>query len=62
MTETANTDTHAPAGSGVVWSGRHVRIELDAERPRVATLRIDRPKLNPLWVLGMAGMVAVVVG
>ena len=48
MTETANTDTHAPVGPGVVWSGRHVRIELDAERPRVATLRIDRPKLNPL--------------
>ena len=48
MTETANTDTRAPAGPGVVWSGRHARIELDAQRPRVATLRIDRPKLNPL--------------
>jgi len=48
MTETANTDTRAAAGPGVVWSGRHARIELDAQRPRVATLRIDRPKLNPL--------------
>ena len=48
MTETANTDTHAPAGPSVVWSGQHVRIELDADGPRVATLRIDRPKLNPL--------------
>jgi enoyl-CoA hydratase/carnithine racemase len=51
MTETANTDAHAPAGPGVVWSGRHVRIELDADRPKVATVRIDRPKLNPLNAL-----------
>ncbi len=41
MTETAD-------GATVVWGGEHVRIEVDPARPKVATIRIDRPKLNPL--------------
>jgi enoyl-CoA hydratase/carnithine racemase len=31
-----------------VWSAQYVRIEIHQATPRVATIRIDRPKLNPL--------------
>jgi enoyl-CoA hydratase/carnithine racemase len=31
-----------------VWSADFVRIEVDDATPKVATIRIDRPKLNPL--------------
>ena len=31
-----------------VWSADFVRIEVDEATPKVATIRIDRPKLNPL--------------
>jgi enoyl-CoA hydratase/carnithine racemase len=32
----------------VVWRAEFVRIEVAAAAPRVATIRVDRPKLNPL--------------
>jgi enoyl-CoA hydratase/carnithine racemase len=35
-------------GAKAVWSAQYVRIEIDDAAPRVATIRIDRPKLNPL--------------
>lgn len=31
-----------------VWGAEYVRVEVDDETPKVATIRIDRPKLNPL--------------
>jgi len=31
-----------------VWSAGFVRVEVDEAAPKVATIRIDRPKLNPL--------------
>ncbi|WP_211463979.1 enoyl-CoA hydratase/isomerase family protein [Actinocrinis puniceicyclus] len=31
-----------------MWSAEYVRIEVAEQNPRVATIRIDRPKLNPL--------------
>ncbi|WP_414641868.1 enoyl-CoA hydratase/isomerase family protein [Actinocrinis sp.] len=31
-----------------MWSAEYVRIEVDDATPKVATIRIDRPKLNPL--------------
>jgi enoyl-CoA hydratase/carnithine racemase len=31
-----------------VWSAQYVRVEVDEATPKVATIRIDRPKLNPL--------------
>jgi enoyl-CoA hydratase/carnithine racemase len=43
MTETAEV-----GGVDVVWSGEHVRVETADARAKVATIRIDRPKLNPL--------------
>jgi enoyl-CoA hydratase/carnithine racemase len=52
MTETANTGAQASAehsgGDGVIWGGEYVRIEVDGARHKVATIRLDRPKLNPL--------------
>src|ERR1700736_4807083 len=35
-------------GAKAVWSAQYVRIEIDDATPKVATIRIDRPKLNPL--------------
>jgi enoyl-CoA hydratase len=40
------TETAEAGGVDVLWSGEHVRVE--APRPKVATIRVDRPKLNPL--------------
>ncbi|WP_349260786.1 enoyl-CoA hydratase/isomerase family protein [Actinocrinis sp.] len=31
-----------------MWRAEYVRIEIAPDTPRVATIRIDRPKLNPL--------------
>lgn len=36
------------AGVRTVWAADYVRIEVAEAAPRVATVRIDRPKLNPL--------------
>ena len=35
-------------GAQVLWRAEYVRIEIAPDTPRVATIRIDRPKLNPL--------------
>ncbi len=35
-------------GTQVLWRAEYVRIEIAPDTPRVATIRIDRPKLNPL--------------
>jgi enoyl-CoA hydratase/carnithine racemase len=32
----------------VVWGGEFVRIEVGPHTPKVATIRLDRPKMNPL--------------
>jgi len=38
----------AAAAVQVVWRAEFVRIEVAEVAPRVATIRVDRPKLNPL--------------
>jgi enoyl-CoA hydratase/carnithine racemase len=40
--------TGAEQTTQTVWSAEFVRIEIGEAAPRVATIRIDRPKLNPL--------------
>jgi enoyl-CoA hydratase/carnithine racemase len=40
--------TDAAQTPRTVWSAEFVRIEVGDAAPRVATIRIDRPKLNPL--------------
>ncbi len=46
---TASKSHQDPAsGVQVVWSADYVRIEVAEAAARVATIRIDRPKLNPL--------------
>ena len=41
-------DEGAAPGTQVLWRAEYVRIEIAPDTPRVATIRIDRPKLNPL--------------
>ncbi|HEU5425647.1 MAG TPA: enoyl-CoA hydratase-related protein [Actinocrinis sp.] len=41
-------DNGTAPGTQVRWRAEYVRIEVAPETPRVATIRIDRPKLNPL--------------
>ena len=41
-------DNGTAPGARVRWRAEYVRIEIAPETPRVATIRIDRPKLNPL--------------
>jgi enoyl-CoA hydratase/carnithine racemase len=41
-------DKDTAPGAQVLWRAEYVRIEIAPETPRVATIRIDRPKLNPL--------------
>ena len=44
----AERDAEVTHGAKTVWSAEYVRIEIDDATPKVATIRIDRPKLNPL--------------
>src|SRR5258708_6434396 len=41
-------DAEATSGAKSVWGADYVRMEIDDATPKVATVRIDRPKLNPL--------------
>ena len=41
-------DKDTAPGAQVLRRAEYVRIEIAPETPRVATIRIDRPKLNPL--------------
>jgi enoyl-CoA hydratase/carnithine racemase len=43
-----NVGTGTERGVTTLWSAQYVRIEIDEATPKVATIRIDRPKLNPL--------------
>src|SRR5882757_856621 len=41
-------DAQPTSGAKAVWSAQYVRIEVDDAMPKVGTIRIDRPKFNPL--------------
>ncbi|HEV2348038.1 MAG TPA: enoyl-CoA hydratase-related protein [Actinocrinis sp.] len=48
MTDPAQGEAAQSNTARTVWSAEYVRIEVDDATPKVATIRIDRPKLNPL--------------
>jgi enoyl-CoA hydratase/carnithine racemase len=50
MSESSESEA-AATGEGpakAVWAADFVRIEVSEARPKVATIRLDRPKMNPL--------------